>query len=138
MSHAPTKFAAAFIWLTGGTILLLKAGSLLTQALDLRPGEVWTWLVIPAGLLVGSIKTRYIFEPACRRNLDRIAGLEQPRTWQAYRPAFYVALIGMIVLGATLSKLAAGNYAGLTATAVLDFSLATGLLASSRLFWTHR
>ena len=138
MTHDLTKFTAGAIWLSGGIVLLLKGGSLLAQALALRPGESWTWLAIPAGLLIGGIKTELIFEKACRRNLDRIAALEKPRIWQAYRPGFYLFLVAMIALGATLSGLAIGNFGGLMAMAVLDFSLATALLGSGRLFWTHR
>ena len=56
-----------------------------------------------------------------------------------WAPVFaYLFLAAMIILGGTLSGLAQGNYAGLVAMAVLDFSLATALLASGRLFWTHR
>ena len=118
-------------------MLLLKGGSLLWEALELRPNEIWNWLALPAGLLIGGIKTALIFEKACLRNLDRIDAIEEPRIWRAYRPRFYLFLAAMILLGATLSGLAKGNYAGLLAVAVLDFSLATGLLASSRQFWAR-
>jgi len=119
-------------------VLTIKGGSLLAQALELRPGEILTWLAIPAGLLFGGVKTELIFEKACIRNLDRIKALEQPKFWHAYRPGFYAFLAAMIILGATLSALAIGNYSGLIAMAVLDFSLATALLLSGRRFWTHR
>lgn len=115
-------------------MLLLKGGGLLWEALELRPNEVWGWLALPAGLLIGGIKTELIFERACLRNLDRIDTIEAPQIWQAYRPRFYLFLAAMILLGASLSRLAQGNYAGLLAVAVLDFSLATALLASSRQF----
>jgi hypothetical protein len=108
------------------------------QALALRPDSSWAWLAIPAGLVIGGIKTELIFEKACLKNLMRIDALEQPKIWQAYRPGFYLFLVAMIVLGATLSRLALGNYGGLLAMAVLDFSLATALLGSGRLFWTRR
>ena len=81
---------------------------------------------------------RLIFDKACRRNLDRIAGLTSPKIWAAYRPGFYLALVLMIAAGGTLSRLAQGNYGGLVAVAILDFSLAMGLLGSSRLYRTHR
>lgn len=131
------KRVAATVWFSGAVVLLFKGVSLLAQALALRPDTVWTWLAIPAGLLIGGIKTELIFEKACVKNLDRIAKLEQPKIWQAYRPGFYLFLTAMIILGTTLSRLAIGNYAGLLAMAVLDFSLATALLGSGRLFWKH-
>ena len=104
----------------------------------MRPDSLWTWLAIPAGLVIGGIKTELIFERACVRNLERIAGLQQPRIWQAYRPGFYLFLTTMIILAGTLSRLAEGNYAGLLAMALLDFSLATALAAGGRPFWRHR
>jgi len=137
-SRKTLKLIAGVIWFSGGIVLLLKGSSLLVQAAALRPGVLWTWLAIPAGLLIGGIKTELIFEKACRRNLDRISTLEKPAIWLAYRPGFYLFLVAMIVLGGTLSRLAQGNYGGLMAMAVLDFSLATALLGSGRLFWTHR
>ena len=115
-------------------MLLLKGGSLLWEAVELRPNEIWNWLALPVGLLFGGIKTELLFERACLKNLERIDAIEGPRIWQAYRPRFYLFLAAMILLGATLSGLAQGNYVGLLAVAVLDFSLATALLASSRHF----
>ncbi len=137
-SRKTLKLIAGAIWFSGGIVLLLKGTSLLMQAAALRPGVLWIWLAIPAGLLIGGIKTELIFERACRRNLDRIAMLGKPKIWLAYRPGFYLFLVAMIILGGTLSRLAQGHYGGLMAMAVLDFSLATALLGSGRLFWTHR
>jgi len=137
-SRKTLKLIAGVIWISGGVVLLLKGSSLLVQADALRPGGLWIWLAIPAGLLIGGIKTELIFEKACRRNLDRISMLEKPTIWLAYRPGFYLFLVAMVALGGTLSRLAQGNYGGLMAMAVLDFSLATALLGSGRLFWTHR
>ena len=138
MPRQSVVITAAVIWLAGGIILLLKGGSLLWHAIELWPDEVWSWLAVPAGLLIGSIKKELLFGKACAKNLDRIDAIEDPQIWQAYRPRFYLFLTAMIFLGATLSRLAEGNYAGLLAVAVLDFSLATALLWSSRQFWTRR
>ncbi len=138
MSRHALRRVAAAIWFSGAVVLLAKGGQLLAQALELRPGEAWAWLTIPAGLLIGGLKTELIFEKACLRNLERIDRLTRPKIWMAYRPGFFVFLAAMIALGATLSRIAVGNYSGLMAMAVLDFSLATALLASGRLFWTHR
>ena len=138
MHRLVTKIAAGAVWLSGSVFLALKGGDLLAEALAMRPERAWTWAVVPAGLLIGAIKSVFIFEKVCRKNLDRIAALERPRIWHAFRWGFYPALAAMIFCGAMLSRLASGNYPGLVATAVLDFSLATALLASARLFLTHR
>ena len=137
-SESRLRLVAGIIWFVGGIILLLKGSSLLLQANALRPGLAWTWLAIPAGLLIGGIKTGWIFDKACRRNLDRIASLDHGRLWQAYRPRFYLFLVLMISLAGLLSRQAQGHFAGLMAVAILDFSLATALFGSGRLFWTHR
>lgn len=134
-SHHTLKMLAGLIWFSGTIVLALKGGSLLAQAFDLRPENAWTWLALPAGLLIGSVKSELIFGKACLKNLTRISTLERPRIWQAYRPGFYLFLATMIVLGMTLSRLATGNYAGLMAMAILDFSLATALLGGGRHFW---
>ena len=138
MTRHSLKIVAGVIWLSGAVVLAVKGGSLLMQASALRPGSYWPWLAIPAGLLIGGIKTELIFEKACLRNLDRIAALDRPKIWQAYRPGFYVFLAAMIILGTTLSRLAVGNFGGLMTMTIVDFSLATALLGSARLFWTHR
>jgi len=134
-SHQTVKTLAGLIWFSGALVLALKGGSLLAQALEIRTGDAWSWLALPAGILVGSVKSEVIFGRACLKNLDRISSLERPKIWQAYRPAFYLFLTVMIVLGGSLSRLAAGNYAGLMAVAILDFSLATALIGGGRYFW---
>jgi hypothetical protein len=138
MTRHNLEVVAGVVWLSGAIVLLLKGGSLMAQAIALRPDEKWAWLAIPASLLIGGIKTELIFEKACLKNLDRIAKLKQPKIWHAYRPGFYLFLAAMIILGGTLSRLAVGNFGGLMAMTVVDFSLATALLGSGRLFWTHR
>jgi hypothetical protein len=126
---------SAFVWLSGAIVLLLKGTSLLAQAIALKPGETWTWLAVAAGLLIGGAKAQYLFGGFCRKNLDRIATLDDPQLSQAFRPRFYVFLITMILLGATVSRLAMDNYPALLALVVLDFSIAIALLVSIREFW---
>jgi len=73
MVIAPThnlKILAALVWYTGGVVLLLKGTSLLREAETLRPGQIWTWIAVAAGLLIGSVKARFLFSKSCRKNLD--------------------------------------------------------------------
>ncbi len=128
------KILSAFVWLGGAIVLLLKGASLFAQAIALRPGESWSWLAIAAGLLIGAAKAKYLFSKFCQKNLDRIAALNDPQLWQAFRPVFYVFLTAMVLLGATLSRLAMGNYAGLIAMVILDISIGIALLGSMRSF----
>ncbi|MGI9233745.1 MAG: hypothetical protein ACR2RD_08960 [Woeseiaceae bacterium] len=128
---------SAFVWFSGAIVLLLKGASLFSQAIALKPGEIGSWLAVAVGILIGAAKARYLFGGFCRKNLDRIAALDEPRLWQAFRPGFYVFLATMVVLGATLSKLAAGNYAALMALVILDVSIAIALLGSIWVFSQH-
>jgi hypothetical protein len=135
VSHRILKILAAAIWYIGSLILVLKGSQLLLEADALRTGLVWTWLAVAAGVVLGALKARYIFNRSCRRNLRRIDSLEMPRIWQFYSPGFFLALTAMIAAGATLSRLAHGSYPFLIGVAVLDIAIASALLISSHVYW---
>ncbi len=137
VSKGTLKLVSGFVWFSGAIVLLLKSASLFTQAIALKPGEASSWLFIAAAILIGSIKAHYLFSGFCRKNLDRIAALDDPQLWQAFRPGFYVFLTTMILLGAILSRLAIGIYPALMALVILDISIAIALLGSIRVFSQH-
>lgn len=122
---------AALTWVIGGFILLLKGGDLWREADELRPGNPWLWFAVAGGAVVGALKIHYIFSHACRKNLERIANLGDPRLWQFFRPRFFFFLALMITAGAVASHGAQGNFPSLIAVATIDFSLAVALLGSS-------
>lgn len=129
------KILAAFVWYGGGVVLLRKAVVLLFEAETLRPDSVWPVIAVGAGVAIGMIKARLIFMKACRRNLSRIDGLEQPRLWLFFRPRFFLLLAIMIAAGVTMSRTAHGNFSYLIGVATLDLTIATALLSSSIVFW---
>ena len=129
---------AGLVWYAGGIVLLLKGGSLLLEAETLEPERFWPWLAGILALLLGGWKARYIFAKSIKKNLARIAALDQPRIWQFFSLGFLVALAAMIATGATLSRLAEGSYPLLIAVAVLDLSIAVALLGSSIVYWRLR
>jgi hypothetical protein len=129
------KILAALVWYIGGFILLLKGRSLLAEADALEPEHLWPWLGAGVGLALGGLKAKYLFVKSCRKNMGRIAALEQPKIWQFFRPSFFMLLTLMIMAGATLSRLAHGNYVFLILVAVLDIGIAIALLGSSYVFW---
>lgn len=88
------------------------------------------------GMVLGLIKTKYIFIKSCRKNLKRIDELKEPKIWQFYRVRFFIFLASMISLGAYLSSLAHGNYWFLIVVGVVDMALAVALLLSSFTFWS--
>lgn len=136
VSNKTLKILAAIVWYVGPVILFLKGASLANEAMELQPescGKSISWLL---GISIGVIKTRFIFNHANRKNLKRIDELEIPRLWQFYRPQFFLFLFLMMVLGASLSRMAHGSYAFLVSVAALDISIGTALLLSSWQFWT--
>jgi hypothetical protein len=137
-SACTLKILAAVVWYIGGIILMLKGGSLLSEAAALRPGGIGPWVAVACGLVIGGLKARFLFSRLCRKNLKRIAALEEPRLWQFYRPPFFLFLATMIALGAMLSRLAHGNYPFLIGVGILDLSIAAALLGSSIIFWRPR
>ncbi len=132
------KILAALVWYVGGTLLLLKGSSLLIEADALKPEEGWPWLAAVAGLFLGGLKAKFLFNRSCQRNLDRIAALDSPRVWQFFRPGFFAILTVMILVGVTLSRLAHNNYPFLIGVAILDLGIAIALLGSSYVFWKQK
>ena len=135
VSGSSLKVLAAVVWYIGGMALLLKGGSLLVEAAALKPGGSWPWMAAGGGLLIGGLKAKFLFARSCRNNLDRISALDRPRLWQFYSPGFFLALAVMILTGATLSRMAHGNYLFLIGVAALDLAIAMALLGSSYIFW---
>lgn len=128
------KALAAITWYVGGGVLLYKGGGYLLRAAAAGP-------LLPAalsgllGATVGVLRGRSMFLRACRRNLVRIAALEEPRIWQFFRPAFFAALALMIAGGVVLAWLAGTGYWGAVVVGGLELVIATALLTSSVAFW---
>ena len=135
VSKSTLKIVSGLVWFSGAIVLLLKGASLFEQAIALKPGEAWSWLAVAAALLMGGVKARYLFGGFCRKNLNRIAALDDPQLWQAFRPGFYLFLTAMVLLGASLSGLAIESYPALMALVILDISIAVALLGSIWVFW---
>jgi len=138
VSTRSLRILAALVWYVGGTLLLLKGSSLLVEADALKPGEGWPWLAAVAGLFLGGLQGKFLFNRSCQRNLDRIAALDRPRVWQFFRPGFFATLTVMILVGVTLSRLAHNNYPFLIGVAILDLGIAIALLGSSHVFWKQK
>ncbi|MFK5891752.1 MAG: hypothetical protein QM504_00855 [Pseudomonadota bacterium] len=132
------KLLAAAIWYSGVVILLIKSTSLFIEAERINPEQLWTPIAFFSGLILGSIKAKYIFQKLCFKNLDRIDTLKQPKIWNFYRLHFFIFLFSMVTLGAYLSRVAEGDYPVLITVAIIDISIATALLGSSHCFWKKR
>ncbi len=135
VAHHRLTTLAMFTWYLGSAILTLKAASLLIQAVEITANSAAFLWVIIGGITIGTLKARYLFLPACRKNLLRIQALEEPRLWQFFRPRFFLFLGLMVSAGALLSRWAEGDFTTLILVATLDISIATALLGSSGPFW---
>ncbi len=134
-SKKTLNILASTVWYTGIIALSLKSFFLLQAANDINPNLIYIGFCLLTALIIGAIKTKYIFIGLCMKNLNRISFLNNPKIWQFYRPQFFIFLISMILLGSYLSKLAQGNYIMLISMAIIELSIATALLGSSHCFW---
>jgi len=138
VSRRTLNVLAAFVWIIGGGVLLLRGSTLLLEAEARSPGRGWPWVGAAAGLLLGGLQARFLFSRSCRKNLDRIASLDRPQIWQFYRPGFFAALAIMIATGVTLSRLAHGHYGFLIAVGSVELNIAAALLGSSPVYWQRK
>ena len=134
-SRRTLKLLASLVWYIGAIVLSSKSIIMLLEAQTINPGHLWTWLAVAAGFLFGLIKAKYLFTKLCLKNLKRIEALQNPKLWEFYRIRFFFFLLTMILLSSFISKHAHGNYSILITMAVIEISLATALLGSSRCFW---
>jgi hypothetical protein len=138
VSHRTLIGLAAVFWFVGGLVLLIKGGNLLLDATALKPGRLEPWIAIATAVVIGGIKAKFFFTRSCRKNIARIAALNRPRIWQFFRPFFFLALLLMILIGATLSKFAHSGYHLLLCIAALDLTIAIALLGSGYIFWSEK
>ncbi len=129
------KQMAALVWYCGVVVLIIKSSSLFLDAKRVGAEQPWIALAVISGVVLGWIKAKCLFEKVCVKNLRRIEALKQPKLWQFYRVRFFIFLALMILLGASLSRLAQGNYLFLIAIAVVELSVAIALFISSFCFW---
>lgn len=122
-------------WYIGSIALGAKSASLLTEANTILPGHLWIWTAIISGIIIGLVKAKFLFSKSCKKNLDRIDAIDNPKFWQFFRPGFFLFLSLMILTGATLSRMASQNFPFLIGVGILDLSLSIGLLTSSWQFW---
>jgi hypothetical protein len=129
-SSRTLKLLALLTWISGGIVLFFKGYFLFAEAAGLRPYSELKSLPFIIALPLGGLKARYLFLPACRKNLARIDALINPRPWQFYRVGFFLFLFSMVALGAWLSRWASGNYGALLTVSSLDLALSVALLGS--------
>jgi len=125
---------AALVWFAGGIALLFKGGSLIKGAYAIDAQSFWTFAAPLLGIGAGVLKGKLLFTKSCRKNIQRIWSLQNPRLWQCYRPGMLLFLAVIIPAGAWMSRAAAGNYTYLCLVGALDLSISFALLTSSTVF----
>ena len=130
-------YLAAAVWYIGGIMLFRSGLELIIQTRELKSDILWPLIIITLGIALGIIQVLFIFRHSCRKNLQRINQLEDPRIWQFYRPGFFLALAIMITSGILLDHFAQGHYYFMLGVAAVDFALTISLLGSSYVFWTE-
>ncbi len=138
VSHFTVMALAFFVWYCGGIALVLKATALARSAYAIDPGSLWVYGAPLLGVLIGLVKTKFIFNHACSKNITRIGKLASPRLWQCFRPGMLIFLAIIIPTGAWMSRAAAGKFFYLNLVCGLDFSIGTALLVSGMKFWTMK
>ena len=140
VSTRTLNILAAFVWYTGGIVLLVKGCCLLAETYLLKPDMYWIWIAVAAGPIIGGIKGKFVFRKSCEKNIARIGAIEQPKVWQFFKPWFFAVLAVMIMFGAVLSRLAQthNSYLFLISVAIVDIDIGIALLWSSYVFWKQK
>jgi hypothetical protein len=131
-------FLAGAVWYMGAIMLFRSGLELIYQARNIQPAAIWQWLAIIVGIGLGIFQAMTIFSRSCRRNIQRIYRLKDPKLWQFFRPGFFLALAVMITSGILLDHFARGHYFFMLGVAALDFALTVSLLGSSYIFWKDK
>jgi hypothetical protein len=129
------KILATVVWYIGFVALSLKAYKLFAEAYTLDDDIYMLSALIILAFLLSLLKTKYIFIKSCRKNLQRINALEDPKIWEFYRAGFFLFLLVIISFGAFLSRLASGDYLFLVSVGVIDMALALALFFSGFAFF---
>ncbi len=129
---------SAIFWYSGSISLGLKSVALLKNAFLMYSNLLIVILAALGGIVIGYFKGKYIFARSCRKNIQRINNLQKIRLWLFFKPSFMIALALMIAAGASLSRLAEGNYHALLAVGALDLTIGTALFYSSFVYWENK
>lgn len=129
------KVLAAFVWLIGGAVLMIKGYFLLKNANLIHFNMENISIVLVVSFILGQVKSKYIFEKFCIKNLIRIKQINEPKIYQFFELEFFFLLALMILAGLTLSILAEDNYIYLLSLACVDIALSTALIKSSLTFF---
>jgi hypothetical protein len=129
------KIFSAITWIFGGLILFVKGYLLLKEANSISYNMENISMVLVVAFILGQIKSKFIMEKFCKKNLIRITELKEPKIYQFFEFQFFLFLALMISTGLLLSGFSSGNYNYLLFVGAIDLTLSTSLLKSSTQFF---
>lgn len=135
VSRLTLTILAAFVWYAGGIALLLKGSALIKSAYAIDAQSFWSFAAPLLGIIAGLLKGKLLFSKSCRKNIQRIRSLVNPRAWHCFRPGMLLFLAIIIPTGAWMSRAAAGNFTYLCLVGALDLSISFALLTSGIVFF---
>ena len=120
-------------WLVLGSLSLIFASTrLFGRALDAGLSASHLYWIVPAAMLVGAFKARFVMRRRMRANIARLTATKGKLwLWQIYPPQLLIFILSMVVLMAVLKRVFAGNGAGLGALGGVDVLVAVALAVAS-------
>jgi len=106
MTHAALKILAGIVWLCVGAMLASRG---LTYLLD-HGTAVSIAVALACGGIIGVLKGKFVLSRTARRNIRRIAALENPRPWNVFSGRFVILIGLMMGLGFGLRAMAEAEW----------------------------
>lgn len=116
----------------GSLSLLWRAWQLVAQALGLGLWPVHLAWILPAAVLLGLGKARFVMRPRMEANVARLrAHSERLAPWNLYPPQLFAFILSMVLLMAWAKSLAAGHALATALLGGVDLLVAAALLGAS-------
>tara|TARA_R110002072_G_scaffold207356_6_gene364958 strand:- start:486 stop:1970 length:1485 start_codon:yes stop_codon:yes gene_type:complete len=117
---------AGIIWLLVGAMLIRKG----VTGFD-NTSTLGIWIALPVGLVIGSLKGKYVLSRTARRNRRRIRALAEPKLWNVFTVKFLILIALMIGLAQGLQALAEAGHFSWAALVGIRLGIGAGLMVSA-------
>jgi len=120
-------------WLVLGALSLVFASTRLFRgALEAGLTPTHLYWIVPAAMLAGAFKARFVMRRRMRANIARLTATRGKLwLWQIYPPQLLAFILSMVALMAVFKRVLAGNGAGLGALGGVDVLVAVALGVAS-------
>ncbi len=125
ISSSALQLCAALVWTLAGLKLLYR-GVIIVEAVG------FAWWVVGLAICIGILKSRFILDRVCRKNVSRLGGYTEKASALHIFPLRTWLIIGaMIIFGRLLRMCPSGEeWSGL-----FSLTVGCGLLFASRISW---